>query len=197
MNNALVSALVRCIVALVSLCSVSAFGAGAAPEAWQTYRNDQYDFSFSYPSSLHLTVRAQAWKETSATVLKVTLRSDNPEELPILYISVDQPKGLMQAHWDRNSLRRGCDKSEDLQVGNRRGVSCVICGRGACHWSANVLGPTMFGIGSQAWEQYVMNTHVFTENSMKELVDVSVPKNDPYPIWDIIQTFKFGSSVPN
>jgi hypothetical protein len=68
---------------------------------------------------------------------------------PVLRFMVSEPAGnRLAVSYDKTFLRKVCKSYAAMRIGERDAVSCVTCGRGACHWAVHVLGQRQFTIMS-------------------------------------------------
>ena len=67
---------------------------------------------------------------------------NEPGSRPVLRFLVSEPAGNpLAVSYDESFLRKVCKSYAAMNIGERNAVSCVTCGRGACHWAVHVLGP--------------------------------------------------------
>ncbi len=116
---------------------------------WLTYTHPTVPFSFKHPPGLTVEPLDPSSFNIEGLVAAVDLMKDGPRSGPILRFMVSEPAGNpLAVSYDESFLRKVCKSYIAMKIGERKAVSCVTCGRAACHWTVHVLGPRQFSIMS-------------------------------------------------
>ena len=163
---------------LFLICSSDAASlTGKEHKDWLTYSNATYGFSFQSAKTLVVNNRDVALYHIEGQVLFLTLNDKNNLNGPaVLAIHVKEPYGnKLVAVYDFPLLRKVCKKYTEINLGGRKAVNCITCGRAACQWERIVPGVQEFHIGTALSEEFAQDE----------------PKDDEYPVRSIINSIKF------
>lgn len=143
----------------VLLCAAPSYSCAQTAD-WLKYYDRATGFSFRYPPSLQAVEDAHSdllnddlhmhVKKVIELTSKVKLDQVSEPDVPVLRFLLKENGVYPERPWVETfeTQRRGCRHWRSLRIDGHRALECVICGRGACHWSIELFQPRRCSIFS-------------------------------------------------